>query len=241
MKRELLNINRIAKIHDTHKDFDKVLAFYTGKIIAPETKGKIVLEAGCSTGVMTPQLLSFAKELHIIEGSPIYAEIVKKKFKNKIQMTCSLFENYNPEKKFDVVVCAGVLHHLKNPEAVLKHAKKWLKEKGMIYISVPNMSSFHRELGVAMNISKTVYDPSKRNILFTQPGRFDKQRLEKLVSAAGYDILESYGFFFKPFPHEIMNKINLSEKILAGLFEMGKRYPNLACQLFVKAKKISNH
>ena len=230
-------LDKLAIVHDTHKDFDGVIAFYTGKLISPQVKGKKVLEAGCSTGVITPMLLEHCKELEIVEGSNVYSKIVAEKYKEKIKMYCSLFEDFNSSGKYDAVVFSSVLHHLSDPFESLKHVREWLKPNGEIFITVPNMNSFHRELGVAMKIVKSVYDTSARNEYGSQFGRFDKSSLDKVVLDAGFEIIESSGFFFKPFPHEVMDKINLPENILDGLFEMGIRYPHLACQLYIKARK----
>jgi 2-polyprenyl-3-methyl-5-hydroxy-6-metoxy-1,4-benzoquinol methylase len=171
-----------------------------------------------------------------VEGSDIYAKKTESKFKGKIKMFVSLFDDFNPDTKYEAVVFAGVLHHLDNPVKTLKHISNWLVAGGEIFISVPNMTAFHRQLGVKMQLSQSVYDTSDRNIFFAQPGRFDISRLTQVVRDAGFEIIESKGFFFKPFPHEIMNKLKLDTSILDGLFRMGQEYPELACQLFVKAK-----
>ncbi len=230
-------LDRIAKVHDTHKDFDGVIANYTGRLIAPLVKGKKVLEAGCSTGVITPMLLEYAKELDVVEGSTIYSKLVEEKYKGLLKMHACLFEEYDSQEEYDSVLFLGVLHHLTDPVKFVKHAASWLKPGGELFITVPNMTSFHRELGVTMKVVESIYDASERNVFASQPGRFDKGSLDKVVLDAGLEIIESSGFFFKPFPHGVMSRIDLPSTILDGLFEMGIRYPHLACQLYIKARK----
>jgi 2-polyprenyl-3-methyl-5-hydroxy-6-metoxy-1,4-benzoquinol methylase len=232
-------LDDIASLHNTHHDFDGVLAHYTGKIISPEVHGQRILEAGCSTGVMTSMFIDVVKEIDIVEGSEKYLNIVKEQFNGRVKnYYLSLFENFMPAEAYDGVVLANVLHHIEQPVELLRHMSKWIKKDGAIYISAPNMTSFHRELGVEMGLNKTVYETSERNIFFNQFGRFDQERLKSVVQESGLRVAECYGFFFKPFPHEVMNAINLKQEILDGLFQMGKKYPHLACQLFIKAKKI---
>jgi len=232
---EKLKLEQIAEAHDTHADFDGVLAWYTGKLIAPQVKDKITLECGCSTGVMTPMLLEYAASLDVVEGSETYARLTEDKYKGKLKMFVSLFDEFNPETKYEAIVFAGVLHHLDHPAQTLKHITSWMKPGAEIFISVPNMTAFHRRLGVAMELNSSVYDTSTRNNFFAQPGRFDQERLNAVVQQAGFEIQESSAFFFKPFPHEVMNSLKLQGSILDGLFKMGQDFPELACQLFVKA------
>jgi len=229
-------LERIASMHDTHKDFDGILAYYTGLMIAPKVKGKITLECGCSTGVMTPMLLETVKSLDIVEGSAQYAKVTEEKFPGKLNMYVSLFEDFVPEKQYEAIVFAGVLHHIEKPIEILRIIKKWLTPGGRIYISVPNMTSFHRKLGVVMGLNSSVNDTSERNTFFEQPGRFDMQQLIATIEAAGFKLAHNESFFFKPFPHNIMNELNLSDLMLTGLYEMGRQYPELACQLYLEAE-----
>jgi len=233
-------LEKIANSHDTHKDFDGILAYYTGKLIAPQVKDKITLECGCSTGVMTPMLLEYTNKLDIVEGSAKYAQITEEKYHGRIQMYVSLFEEFHPTQQYDAVVFAGVLHHIDKPVDILEHITKWLRPEGHIYISVPNMTSFHRKLGVAMGVVDSVYETSSRNQFFAQPGRFDMERLIKVCEMANLEIIHKEAFFFKPFPHDIMNQIHLSSEVLDGLFEMGRKMPAEACQLYVVARAVNN-
>ena len=236
-REETDKLDYIAERHDTHSDFDGVLAHYSGVLIAANVRGGRVLEAGCSTGVMTPMLLEVAGALEVVEGSEIYAQKVKERFGDRLKMHVSLFEEFTPATPFDTVVAAGVLHHLCDPLAVTRKFATWLKPGGMLHVTVPNMTSFHRQLGVAMGVVPAVDATSERNRFFQQPGRFTRETLERLVRDAGFEICQSEGFFFKPFPHDIMNRTTLSPEILRGLFLMGRRYPDLACQLYVYARK----
>ena len=229
-------LDRIAQAHDTHQDFDGVLARFTGKMVVPHITGLRVLEAGCASGVMTPALLAAASELDVVEGSPVYAEQVEKQYAGKLKMIRSFFEDYKPQQRYEAVVLANVLHHLDNPVDLLKHiAGAWMKKGSVLHLTVPNMTSFHRQLGVAMKVSASVKDASERNVFFAQPGRYDKELFSSTVEQAGLRVEECTGFFFKPFPHGIMNSLDLSNDILEGLFEMGKQYPEMACQLYIRA------
>ena len=228
-------LEEIARTHDTHRDFDGVLARYTAEIISPRVQGLRVIEAGCSTGVITERLLVDASAVHIVEGSSGYAEAVRRRFQS-VSLTCSLFHDFQPQERFDAVVAAGVLHHLEDPVGELTHMAGWVKPGGAIHITVPNMTSLHRRLGVAMHVTGSVYDTSDRNVRFAQPGRYDAAKLRCDVEAAGLVAADSFAFFLKPFPHDVMNGIEFSEDALRGLFRLGIEFPELACQLYIEAR-----
>jgi 2-polyprenyl-3-methyl-5-hydroxy-6-metoxy-1,4-benzoquinol methylase len=239
-KNEKRKLDRIADKIDTHQDFDGVQAYYTGKLIAPFIRGLNTLECGCSTGVMTEILIDSAKSLDVIEGSETYAKIAQTRLGNRLNIKVTLFEDFVPEKLYEAIVFAGVLHHMEDPIFILNKLQEWLLPGGKIYISVPNMTAFHRRLGLSMGIIKSVYDASERNIFSSQPGRYDMNTLLKTCEQANLDVMHSEAFFLKPFPHEIMNNIQLDEKVLDGLFEMGRQMPEYASLLFVVAQKSTN-
>lgn len=230
-------LNQVASAHNTHADFDAVLARCGARIIAPQLRGLRVLECGCSTGVMTEVFLESARELHVVEGSPVYARQVEERLKGRLKMFCALFEEFTAKEPYDALVFAHVLHHLEKPVDMLRLVSAWVKPGGAIHITVPNVLSFHRQLGVAMGAAKSVDDTSPRNAFFNQPGRFTRERLVQTVEAAGLRVQECMGFLFKPFPHDIMNSMSLPEAVLDGLFEMGRKYPDLACQIYLRAVK----
>jgi 2-polyprenyl-3-methyl-5-hydroxy-6-metoxy-1,4-benzoquinol methylase len=229
-------LEEIARTHDTRLDFDGVLARYTADIICPRVTGLRVIEAGCSTGVVTERLVAVASEVHIVEGSRGYAEAVRLRCPTVTSITCSLFEDFRSVDPAEAVVAAGVLHHLDDPVGELKRMATWVRPGGAVHITVPNMTSLHRRLGVAMEVTGSVYDTSARNVRFAQPGRYDAVKLRRDVEAAGLVVADSTAFFLKPFPHEIMNGIEFPEAILRGLFRLGLEFPELACQLYVEAR-----
>jgi 2-polyprenyl-3-methyl-5-hydroxy-6-metoxy-1,4-benzoquinol methylase len=232
-------LDNIASGFSTHGDFDEVISNFMTEIVIPQVKGEDVLEAGCSTGVMTEQMIDLVNSLEVIEGSESYAKQVGERFKGKLKMNHGLFQDFTPNNRYTSVIFAHVLHHIEDAEGILKHIKdNWLDKDGVVHISVPNIESFHRRLGVAMKMNKSVTDKSERNVYFKQPGMYNKQSLIALFEKVGFEVEECYGFLFKPFPHSIMNAMNIDESLLRGLFEMGKENEDLACQLYLRAKYV---
>ena len=235
------NIETIADYIDTSKDFDATITKYASKIISPQTASLDILETGCSTGEMTKDLINYAKSVSVVEGSKQYAECVRKKFGKKLtNLDICLFEDYLPTCKFEGIVISGCLHHMKSPKSFLQIMKSWLLPNGVAWITVPNITSFHRQLGVKMNLIDSPSCASERNLKFSQPGRFTMRSMNDLLTDTGFQIIDSFGFFLKPFHHELMNKLSLegilTDQVLDGLYLMGKEHQQLACQLYFKVK-----
>lgn len=233
-------IESIAEGYDNYSDFDGVISRYAGKLISPYVKGFRTLECGAASGLMTEILIQSARELEVVEAAKHYADGLQNRLGTSVKIHNVLLENFCPDKKFEVIVIAGLLHHLQYPQQILKNARQWLTSDGSLFLTVPNMLSFHRRLHVAMGISESPYVTSTRNQRFCQPGRFDPTSLKDLMQSSGWEVTNLDGFFFKPFPHKTMAALNLSDSKLDGLFEMGRQYPELACQIFASAKLKKN-
>ena len=228
-------LERIAEDYDTATDFDGVLARFAARLIAEHVRGRRALECGAASGVMTEVLADCAAELEVVEGARTYADALRQRYGPRVEVHNVMLEDFAPRARFDVVVMAGLLHHLAEPGALLARARAWVGDGGKLLVTVPNMQSFHRRLGVAMGGVDTPYATSERNRRFRQPGRFDRERLHALFEASGWRMAEMSGFFFKPFPHEMMTALAPSDDLLEGLFEMGRRHPDIACQIFAVA------
>ena len=185
----------VASKIDTHNDFDGVIAEFTAAKVYEDIKDKVVIEAGCSTGVVTERIIDAAKELYVVEGSSVYGNIVFEKFQKRLAgMTISFFSDFQPVKKAEVVLLLNVLHHFENPVGELVNMKSWLCDNGIMIITVPNIESLHRRLGVASGLTASVSETSERNELFKQHGRYTKEILFDQVEAAGFEVIDFTGF-----------------------------------------------
>lgn len=65
------------------------------------------------------------------------------------------------KKKFDIVILAELLEHLKDPELVLAQASKFLKPDGVALISLPNECTLYHRLRVLLGqgIDSSGFDP----------------------------------------------------------------------------------
>ncbi len=231
--------NRLKKVTKWYKPSEEEMEFviinYRLDTILPNLKGPKVLEMGCSTGVMTRRLAKIFSKLTVIDGSKKYIDYVKKIVKAKyVNFIVSLFEDFKTKEKFDDIILANVLEHVKNPVFVLKKAKNWLKKQGRIHIIVPNAESLHRRIGQKMGILKELKSFSKNDVRIGHRRVYTKKSLESDIKKAGLHALKSQGIFLKPFSNSQMSK--LDKEVLDAFYEIGKELPDYCSSIYFICK-----
>jgi len=110
----------------------------------------------------------------------------------------------------------------------------------IVIINVPNANSFHRLLAFEANIIRSIFEPSKTDLMFNRYTRFDKQLLFKLLDYNGFAILNYWTYFIKPFSNEQMERLLklkiIDKKIIVGFKNMSKYLPDMGCEMFVEVK-----
>tara|TARA_B110000908_G_C10247201_1_gene449552 strand:+ start:628 stop:1320 length:693 start_codon:yes stop_codon:yes gene_type:complete len=141
-------------------------------------------------------------------------------------------------KQFDVIICSGLLHEVENSKNLLQEIFQILKKGGCLLVDVPNARSLHRQLATEMGLIKNCYAASQRNLTLQQNKVFDSFSLEKEVTSCGFSVASKGGYFLKPLDHTNMSLFSsLDPKIYDGLNEVGKKYPELASEIFIVAEK----
>lgn len=159
-------------------DFNLVLddTTSTGKIIKSISDGSNVLEFGPGNGRVTDYLTNEKKcKVSIVEFDP---ELYNCVMKYAVDGFCGDIEEYKwcdlfKQNYYDVIIFADVLEHLRNPEAVLKRAKSFLKDEGKILITFPNIA--HNSVLIDLFNNKFNYQEyglldKTHNTFFTQNG-----------------------------------------------------------------------
>ena len=137
-----------------------------------------------------------------------------------------------------MIICSGLLHEVEDPKFLLREIFKASSKNSIIHVNVPNANSFHRILAVKSGIISDVKIFSGRNTILQQHAIFDMRELVNLVSEMGFVILEQGQYFLKPFSHSQMQKMMeleiIDEKVLDGLYEMGKT--NFGSEIYVNVR-----
>lgn len=136
-------------------------------------KGETVLDAGCGEG----HYAWLAKTKGAKSCGIDRAESMIAKLKEKgIEGTVCDIENFSLGKKFDKIICAGVLEFIENPGSAIRMLAKHLKPKGSIIFlySRPSLGTFayvllHRLHSLSLKV-------------------ISQKKLQKLLNEAGLEI-----------------------------------------------------
>ena len=167
--------------------------------------GQAVLEFGPANGRLTRYLAQQKNcamtivELDSASGAEaaVYAE------KSYVGQELGDIEKYHwldADKKYDSIIFADVLEHLRNPEAVLKNCSQVLKDTGSILISVPNLG--HNSVIISLLNDEFMY--SETGLLDrTHVHFFTYESLVKTVADSGYYINEIVPIYSRVGDNEI--------------------------------------
>jgi SAM-dependent methyltransferase len=134
------------------------------------------------------------------------------------------FLEFEPTKKYDLVLSNGFVEHFENHELVLDGHVKYMKEGGVLIVIIPNMRGLirpYKKLLDRQNLSKHCLDSMKLSVF----SRFAERSKLKLICAE----------YFGDFPFQVHDDLNGLKKHIQKacriLFKYGlnrtiRRYPN---------------
>ena len=100
-------------------------------------KEEKILDAGSGSGYYSLLIKKAGGNPYGVDFS---AEMIKQLKARGIQGEVADLENFNLQRKFDKILCAGALEFLKNPELAVKNFNKHLKTNGVLIILYPRIS-----------------------------------------------------------------------------------------------------
>lgn len=220
----------------TKTGFNSVLLKLRYEEIAQYFKGDNCLELGSADGEGTKILLKHFKKVVAVDGSSKFLIKARNEIKNKkVTFINAKFEKLKLENKFDTIILAHILEHVANPVEILKVARKYLAKNGVVIIDVPNANSIHRQVGVYMGMLETVFQLNDTDKSIGHKRVYDKKSLQKDVSKSGLRVVREGGVFLKPFSNTQLEKM-LNKNAINAFNEVGKKYPEIAAEIFVICK-----
>lgn len=229
-------IDRIENIGKKSAYSDGVNGLVT-KLAYQEVKLYIkgtVLELGPAEGIMTTEMLNDGHRPDLVEGSKTLADALSEKFPELI-ISHGLFEDFAPEKTFDTIVMGHVLEHVVDPVEILKKYKEYLNEGGIIWASVPNADSIHRQAAVHMGI---LPDVTALNVADERHGHrrvFTPTTFKETFELAGFRILVFGGYWLKPLSNfQIEN--SWTPQMIEAFCKLGRKYPEIAGENYIVAE-----
>ena len=222
-------LERIAEnYHDAIDTKDKFIENISQRYFCSWVKANFsnnlnVCEMGYGEGITAHFLIEYFKEYLVIEGAP---SLVKKARSITPSLTIieTLFEDFVPKEKFDLILALHVLEHVNDPLNILKMMKKWIKPDGEIVILVPNKNSIHRLLAKEMGLIGNLDDLSPRDYLVGHQRVYDFEKLKIDVERAGFKVAKEAGFFLKPLPNSML--IDYNHDLLFAMNSLSNIFPS---------------
>lgn len=133
-----------------------------------------ILDIGCGDGSLSLQYLEEDNSITFVDVSDKMLEIVKKRvpdqFLGKINLINESFESILFDRKFDIVLCVGVIAHVTSVHELFKKIDQVLKPGGMVVLeTTPNPYPIGKLLFPYYFL---------RNLLLKSGERYSKNRLK---------------------------------------------------------------
>jgi len=176
------------------------------KLLKMLGREKYVLELGCFSGYMTQYMKEHLNcRVFGIEMDKNSADLAKPYCE---ELVIGNLEEMNlidtiGERRFDVILLADIIEHLKDPFSLLATVKHFLTKKGYILLSVPN--AVHGSMGLELIDGRWKY---RSYGLFddTHLRYFDKNGLHQLLDRCGFVISRFDRVLIHPKDTEIKTK-----------------------------------
>lgn len=226
MSNNLDNHSKIYKTDDgaINKDINSSNVVELVKI--KNLTGGMAVQLGLGDGFVAEQLCKYYKRLVVVEGSE---EVIKENFNKAAgyEIIHSLFEEYEPLEKFDIMLGNHVLEHVNDPVHVLKQVKKWMKPGARAIFTVPNATSLHRRIGVEMGMLKVLHEFNKQDIELGHQRVYNIYQFTEDIRNAGFEILETGGYMVKLVSNHQMK--SWPKELLEAIFKISVSLPAEIC------------
>lgn len=217
-------------------DFDRRMIDYRYRSIKPHLRGPHGLELGPAEGVMTRMLIDDFSSLTVVDAAgELLAMIPSLPRLTKVH---ALFEEFEPQTRFNTIVMDHILEHVAEPVALLNRARDWLAPRGCIVVGVPNGHSFHRLAGVKMGLLREPCELNDRDHALGHRRVYIRASLFRDLQAAGFEPTTWGGVFFKPLSNQQIQD-TWTQTMIDGFYELGKDFPEHANELYAVCERPS--
>lgn len=230
---EATNLENIAQHSLYAAGANEATIKYSFEIFSRFIRGDNILEMGPAEGVMTELLDTLGKQLTIVEGADTFCKSLKKRFPHA-EVVQSLFEEYQPDQRFDNIILGHVLEHVDDPVNILRCAAKWLAPQGRILAAVPNSHSLHRQAAVLMNLLPSEDTLNEMDKYHGHRRVFNTKTYHQAFLQAGLTIETFGGYWLKPVSNSQIEATWTSE-MLQAFMGLGEKYPDIAGEIYVIA------
>jgi len=159
-------------------------------IVSLISPGSTVLDVGTGSGALGRYLKQFSCITDGVTFSQNEADLAASAYRviKVANLEECLPSSLFPLQKYDFIVCADILEHLRNAQQVLSDVKSLLKPDGALLISLPNPTY----MGVVLSLLATRFVRTSEGLLDATHVQFmDRIALTELVQKCGF-VVNSY-------------------------------------------------
>ncbi|HZH02422.1 MAG TPA: class I SAM-dependent methyltransferase, partial [Myxococcaceae bacterium] len=152
--------------------------------------GTEVLDLGTASGILGRHLKAMGCQVDGLELDEAAAAQARPAYRDFqiADLEVSDLGRLFPNRRYDAVVCADVLEHLRDPARVLRQLQKLVKPQGKLLISVPNVGY----AGVVLDLLRGRFDYRKLGVLDETHLRFfTRSTLARLLAHNGWAVRET--------------------------------------------------
>lgn len=186
--------------------------------------------------ILSNELNHSVESYDILEGSQaIIDKFVKNEtHKDKINVILTYFENFESDKKYDVIEMGFVLEHVDDPQEIINTYKNFLSPNGKMYIAVPNANSLHRLIGFEAGLLSDVHNLSEYDLQLGHKRYFDMAILSTMIQNANLKITNKSGILLKPITTSQMKDLGWNANVINALLNLGEKFPEISNSILIE-------
>jgi glycosyltransferase involved in cell wall biosynthesis len=141
--------------------------------------GDTALELGAGIGNLAGRLMSRRLLYVAAEKDPLYLHALRNRFLRTPNVRVQRIDPEEPadfDGAFDTVLCLNVLEYVNDPRVTIESIRRCLNPGGTLVVLAPQHSSLYGALDRSMGHKR----------------RFERQQLEQLLTAAGFQVQRAY-------------------------------------------------
>ena len=219
----------------TELENNLILHWYPSRMISRYQHAEDLLELGLGHGFTAPIFAPTCDRHVVVEGSPaVISQFRRAAPTFRGEIVEGFFETYIPTRQFDVIIMGFVLEHVDDPGLILRRYRGYLKERGKVYVAVPNAKSLNRRLGLELGLINDLYGLNANDIALGHQRQFCRETLRQTVVRAGYRVTHEEGIYLKPLPLPFLKNLPDFEANLQAMLQVGIEFPDLCVGLLME-------
>jgi len=210
VEHEQERLDRIAGDNNYDQGVNRKIIEYTADIFKRYMKDGSVLEMGPAHGLATDILYPLFPDYSVVDASELFINLIHERHPN-VETYVSLFEDFQPKKKFDNILIGHVLEHVEDPISILARCKEWkTDDEDVSELNESDLKVGHRRV-------------------------YHRDSFIEDFQKAGLHVIKSGGYWLKVIPNSQIEK-TWSEEQIQVCMELGEEFPDIASNIYVIAE-----